>query len=306
MSGVFTFTTWEDARCIRRYIEEHGVKKAVVVGGGLIGLKSVEALVKLGIQTTVVELADRILSATFDQAASDLAKKSLENAGVTVLCGTTLSAIEGDERAAGVVLREGDSLACDLVIFAIGVIPDMSIAEDAGISTDRGILVDPAMETSVPNVYAAGDVAEAVDMLSGKTRPIPILPNAYRQGVVAGANMAGGSASFSGGLAMNALDICGLATISVGVTSPEDDSYEIISALDEENSDYKKFVLKDNRLVGAIFIGQIDRAGIATGLIKSQIDISGVKDHLLDQDFGIISLPEEYRKHVVSGLGIEV
>ena len=305
--GVFTFTTWEDARKIKAYIEQSQVKRAVVVGGGLIGLKAVEALVKLHISTVVVELADRILSATFDKTASDMAAKYLGKSGVDVRCSNTVTQIKSqDERVASVLLRDGSKLDCELLIFAIGVAPDVRLARGTHIACERGILADECMQTSVPGIYAAGDVVQAADLLSGKTRPIPILPNAFRQGCVAGANMAGRKALYKGGLAMNAVDICGLPTISVGTTVPEGDDYEVLSKLDENAGVYKKIVLKDNRIVGVIFVGQIDRAGIATGLIRGKVDVSGFKNLLMNDDFGIISLPVEYRKHVVSGMGIEV
>ncbi len=305
--GVFTFTTWEDARRIQAWIREAQVKRAVVVGGGLIGLKSVEALAELKISTVVVELADRILAATFDQAASDLASKYLNKAGVDVRCSTTVREVrvEGG-KVSSVLLRDGSKIDCELLIFAIGVVPDMRLVKGTGISVDRGILVDEHMQTSAPDIYAAGDVCQAMDLLTGKSRPIPILPNAYRQGVVAGSNMAGKVVAYKGGLAMNAVDICGLATISVGMTAVEGEGYESLSRLDEEAGLYKKLVLKDGCLVGAIFVGKVDRAGIATGLIREKIDVSAFKELLLGDDFGVMSLPEEYRKHVVSGQGIEV
>ena len=318
--GVFTFTTWEDARRIRAWIDpsdpdgasgsrrgEAHVRRAVVVGGGLIGLKAVEALAELKIETVVVELADRILAATFDRTASDLASKYLRKAGVAVRCSTTVSEIRTEDgRVAAALLRDGTRLDCEMLILAIGVAPDVRVANGTSIRLDRGILVDETMQTSVKGVYAAGDVAEAADLLSGKSRPIPILPIAYRQGAVAGANMAGRPAAYKGGLAMNAVDICGLPTISVGMTSLEGEGIEVLSRLDEEKGVYKKLVLKDRRLVGAIFVGDIDRAGIATGLIREKVDVSAFKHLLLSEEFGVLSLPEGYRKHVVSGQGIEV
>jgi NAD(P)H-nitrite reductase large subunit len=305
--GVFTFTTWDDAREIEAYIEGHGVEKAVIVGGGLIGLKSMEALVERGIETTVVELADRILGATFDRTASELARRQLERAGVTVLCETTVSRIEAAEgEVSGAVLRDGTRLPCGLLIFAIGVRPNVAIVRGTSVEVDRGVVVDDGMRTSADDVYAAGDVAQARLLLRKGKRPIPIFPNAYRQGLIAGANMAGGDATWKGGVAMNSVEVLGLPTISVGITSPDGGGYDTLSELDEHALRYRKVVLRDDRVVGAIFIGDIDRAGIITGLIREQIDVSGFKDLLLTEEFGLISLPREYRKHVVSGMGIVV
>jgi NAD(P)H-nitrite reductase large subunit len=304
--GVFTFTSWDDARHIQRYIDENNVDKAVVVGGGLIGLKSVEALVGLGIQVTVLELADRILSVTFDQVASDMARRSLEGVGVDVHCGTTVKEIKQQEgKASGVVLRDGTDMPCSMVIFAVGVVPNTALVADTGIDVERGILVDDHMRTSVDGIYAAGDVAEAAELLSGVRRPIPIFPNAYRHGAIAGSNMAGAERRYEGGLAMNAVDICGLPTVSVGRTVAEEND-EVLSTCDQDASLYKKIVLRNEKIVGAIFVGQIDRAGIITGLIKNAISVTDFKDALLTQDFGLISLPADYRKHVVSGSRVEI
>lgn len=305
--GVFTFTTWADADAIGAFIDEQGIDSAVVVGGGLIGLKSVEALLALGIRTTVVELADRMLSATFDQTASRLAQRRLAQAGVEVHCNTTVSSIiKRGGQVAGVRLSDGGEVECGLVIFAIGVLPETAIVEGTSIEVDRGIVVDDQMRTSAPNIFAAGDVAQARELLCGEKRCIAIFPNAYRQGAVAGRNLAGAGDRFAGGLVMNSVTVVDLPTISVGVTQALDDGYDELVDLDEAAGVYRKIVLRGDRIVGAVFVSAIDRAGIITGLIREQIDVSGIRELLLTEEFGLISLPVEYRKHVVSGQGIEV
>lgn len=305
--GVFTFTTWDDARAIEAYIEEHGVEKALVVGAGLIGLKSTEALAARGIEVTVVELADRVLSATFDQTASRLAREAMEKAGVRTVCENTVGSVHAEEgRVCGVTLQDGPEVDVELLLFAIGVRPNTALVRNSSIQVDRGILVDDQMETSVAGIYAAGDVAQARQLLSEERRTLPILPTAYRQGSVAGSNMAGESRTYEGGVPMNSVDVFGLPTISVGMTNPDREDAECITRHDEDEGTYKKLVLQNDRIVGAIFIGDIERAGIFTGLIKEKVDVADFKDVLLSDDFGLLSLPADYRKHVVSGLGMEV
>lgn len=300
--GVFTFTTIDDADAIASYIEEHQVRSAIVVGGGLIGLKSVEALLDLGISTTVVELADRMLSATFDETASALAQRRLARAGVEVRTGTTVTELlSEDGRVVGAKLTDGETLPCELLIFAIGVLPATGIVQDTDIDTDRGIIVDDGMRTSAENVYAAGDVAQARALLCGTNRCIAIFPNAYRQGIVAGRNMAGAEAQWEGGLVMNSVTIVDLPTISVGVTEALGEGYEELSELDDAALHYRKLVLHEGRIVGAVFVGDIDRAGIITGLIRERIDVSEIRDVLMSDDFGLISLPAAYRERVLSG-----
>jgi NAD(P)H-nitrite reductase large subunit len=308
--GVFTFTRWEDARRLARYIEEHEVQSALVLGGGLIGLKTTEALLERSIAVTVVELAERILSLTFDRTASQLAESILRQAGVEIRTGATVQEIVGqDGRVDHAILSDGERVNCRLVVFAIGVRPNTGLVPpESGIQVGRGIVVNPCMRTSIPNVYAAGDCVEAHDMLLGANRPIAIWPYAYRQGHIAGCNMAGVYREYEGGFPMNSVEICGVPTISVGLTEPQadDGGCEILDKYDRKKIVYKKLVLRGKRLVGAIFVGDINRAGIYTGLIRDGIDVSSFKDLLLAGNFGLISLPKEYRKHLVVGDGIEV
>jgi len=218
LEGVFTFTRLDDARSMARYIEQHEARSALVVGGGLIGLKTAEALMARGLRVTIVELADRILSMTFDHTASKLAESLLRRAGADVRTGLTVKEIvERKGRVDHAVLQDGERAECDLVVFAIGVRPNVGlIAPEAGIRVNRGIVVNRRMQTSVPNVYAAGDCAEGYDMLLGENRPIAIWPNAYRQGYVAGCNMAGVEREYEGGMPMNSVEVCGVPTIFGG------------------------------------------------------------------------------------------
>lgn len=310
LEGVYTFTRWDDVQRVERYIERNNVESALVVGGGLIGLKTTEALMARSIQVTVVELAEHILSISFDRTASKLAESILRRAGAKIQTGTSVDEIaDRDGRVDHAVLRNGERVDCDLVVFAVGVRPNTDlISEEGGIDVNRGIVVDRKMCTSVPHVYAAGDCAEAHDLLLGTRRPIAIWPTAYRQGYVAGFNMAGMEKEYAGGFPMNSVEVCGVSTISVGLTDPREDKarYEIMEDYDSEGPTYKKLVLKGKRLVGAICVGNIDRAGIYTGLIRAGVDITPFKDRLISGGFGLISLPREYRKHLVVGDGIEV
>ena len=215
LKGVFVFTKWDDTKNIKDFIEKNSVKKAIVIGGGLIGLKATEALIELGMKVTIVELADRILSMTFDKRASQIVEDNLRGEGIEIFFNNTVVQVEAkgghnkgssgkERRVGGVVLRDKRKLASDLVIFAIGVKPNVSLVKDTPVKVNRGILVNQYMQTCVDNVYAAGDVAEAFDLVMGIARPIPIWPNAYRQGSIAGCNMAGGLKEYQGGLAMRA------------------------------------------------------------------------------------------------------
>ncbi len=311
LGGVFTFTRYADVARVRSWVQEHGVQEhgvqeAVVIGGGMIGVKAAEALQHLELRTTMVELLDRILAQALDERGSVLAQRALETAGVRVLTSRGAASLPGEEgRVNGVRLDTGALLPAQMVIVAIGVLPNTSLAAEAGVAVNRGVLVDDHMRTSLPDVYAAGDVAEGYDMLLGESRPIAIWPSAYLQGEVAGTNMAGGDQPFHGSVAMNSIQVCGLPTISVGLTEPAR-AEEVLEYNSPDGQNYRRLFLRDNRIIGAVFVGDIDRAGIITGLIREEIDVSEFKQKLIGRELGLLSLPKEYRKHKVMGPGMEV
>ncbi|MBN2581525.1 MAG: NAD(P)/FAD-dependent oxidoreductase, partial [Planctomycetes bacterium] len=309
--GVFTFTQWEDVRKIEEHMDGHTVREAVVLGGGMIGLKAAEALIARGLKVTIVELADKLLSTTFDADASAILVEALEDRDAAVCLQTTVDKVlSRSGMIQGVHLTNDFEIYCQMLVVAIGVVPNVGFLAGSGIETKRGIIVDERMQTNATDVYAAGDVVEADDVLLGEKRPIPILPLAYRQGYVAGRNMAGVDEQYHGGMAMNSIEICEVPTISIGQTTVcdncADEGCEVLTRRDPKQGIYKKVVLRDGRMVGVILIGEIDNAGIFAGLIERQLNVAALKPLLLSSEFGLLSLDPEYRKHMVSGPGIEV
>ena len=300
-TGVFTFTELSSAEKIESKVEDS--KSAVVIGGGLIGVSASEALVKRGMKVTLVELKDSILNLILDKTASDMAEKVLTEAGVTVITGQTVQRILGkkdnDAAVGGVVMTDGTEIPCDLVVVAIGVIPRTDIVKETDVKLNRGIIVDRTMLTSIPDVYACGDVAEAHDFLIDGNRLLPLWPLAHLGGRVAGYNMAGKKAEYEGGTVMSSLKYFELPVIAVGDVNPEDTSdLEVLVELKPEKTVYKKILLKDNKIVGFIFLGEIDKAGILFRLLKNHVDVGTIKDSLLDTEFGIVTLPEQLRKEM--------
>jgi NAD(P)H-nitrite reductase large subunit len=300
---VFTFTTWDDADKLKGI--SHDIGRVVVIGGGLIGLKAAEGLHLLGKQITIIELADRILSNAFDRPAGRIVAKKMKANGIDVITEDTVVRIEGEGPVInGVTLKSGDFIPCDTVIVAIGVRPAAGFLKGSKVEVNRGIVVDDRMETNVPGVFAAGDVAEAKDFFSGQKNPMPIWPDAYIQGDIAGVVMAGGEKSYSGGVAMNSLELFKVPTISMGISNPVDTKeFEIFTYQDQENSQYRKIVIKGNLLVGAVLVGNVERAGIFAGLIREKMDISSIRGSLLASDFGIIHLPREIRNALFAPYG---
>lgn len=292
--NVHTFIKMDDAKKLKEAAKPGS--KAVIVGGGLIGFKAAEGLHHLGVDVTIVELADRILSTILDTEGASLVSQSLQNDGIKIITGTTVDKIIGYEYVKGVLLKNGQELEADNLIIAIGVVPNVDVVKNTSISINRGILVDNTMKTSVEDVYAAGDVTEGYDMLVESNRVVPIWPNAYMQGEIAGLNMIGINKSFKGIFPMNSIGYKNTNMITAGITNPQQEEFEIISKIDHNRRSYKKFVVKENRLVGFILINDIDRAGLFTGFIKNETDITPFKKYLLNDDFGFIYLPKELRK----------
>jgi len=305
--GVHTFSRLDDALGLDAYLGSHGVRHAVVLGGGMIGIKVADALARRGLAVTMVELAPRILSAALDETGSRLMASALAREGVAVLTENTIAEVLRDgSQIVAVRMQDGRSIPCEVLVFGIGVRPNAGLAAAAGITVRRGVVVDEAMRTSAADVYAAGDVAEAYDLVVDMNRTVAIWPNAYRQGAIAGANMVGTSRRDAGGVSMNAFAAGDVPAIAVGDGNAPEGSAEILSELDEAHHRYKRLVLRDGRLVGAILVGNVSRAGIYTGVIRSRLDVSGCARSLLNEHFGLLSLPVSYRKHVVTGAGIEV
>lgn len=294
LEGVYTFTRLQDALALDKHLTPGG--HVVVIGGGLIGMSVSDALVKRGIRVTNVELMDRILSTMLDEDGSALVAQAAQRAGLEIITGHTVKEIVGDAvgRVSGVVLDDGRRIACQAVIVAIGVRPRIDLVKDSPVRVQRGIVVNERMETSVPGVYACGDVAEAYDMIVDGPRVVPIWPAAYIGGRVAGLNMAGRKAAYPGNAPMNSLKYFGLKIISGGLQTAPDDSYEVLKFGDGER--YRKVILKDGRIVGATFVGAIDRAGIVLGLMRERIDVSAVKSALVSPNFGLIDMPAEWRR----------
>ncbi|HCZ07430.1 MAG TPA: NAD(P)/FAD-dependent oxidoreductase [Thermotogae bacterium] len=301
MEGVFTFTQWKDSKDVAKYITDNDVTEAVVLGGGLIGLKTTEALLELGLKVSIVELSDRILSNTFDKKASMIVTSALQKRGCNVYTNDTIVQVKGKKKITKVVLKSGREIKTKLLIIAIGVKPNVGFLKESGVRVNRGVVVNEHMETNITDIFAAGDCAEFYDPRLGKSSTIAIWPVAFSEGEVAGYNMAGERVSYQGGIPMNSVEIAGVATISVGNTSAEVENVEILEYESDKRSVYKKLVIKDGKLVGAVFVGDIDRAGIYTGLILQKVDVSSFKDDLMRDDFGLVYLPKEYRKKLMEG-----
>lgn len=287
-ANVFFFHTFDDVKKIDSFINENKCKEAVVIGGGLIGLKAAESLVLRGLEVKIVEAEEQILSSILDYEAAKLVERYLQKRGIDFWLSSRVKSLAGDEKAYKAVLEEGE-VNGDIFVVATGIIPNHESIKLKGLKIGQGIEVNEYMETSLPDIYAAGDVAEAYELISGQKRLVPILPNAYLQGRTAGFNMAGEKKAFEGSLAFNSLPVLGLNIVTAGLSYETGDGYTVIKQVGD-SFNYKKLVFRDDVLVGFTLIGDISRCGIYRHLIKEKAVFYADKSILLRPDFGLLML----------------
>ncbi|MGN0534759.1 MAG: NAD(P)/FAD-dependent oxidoreductase [Eubacterium sp.] len=256
--------------------------RAVVIGAGLIGLKAAEGLVKICKSVDVVELAPKVLPSILDDTAAKQVKKHLENNGIRIHLGNTVEkAVSKGKQITSVVLKDGKKLPCDLLVVAVGVRPKTDLAENTGLQVNRGIITDTqTMETSVKDIYAAGDCCVSVDMLDGSKRIIALWPNAVQQGRVAGAQMAGADETVGGTYSVNAIDFFGLRICTCGVINPQGDGYT--QQVKKDGNAYKRLVIKDGMLMGYVLINCSQNAGIYTNLISNRVPLDTLQGNITD------------------------
>ena len=284
--GVFTLRTLDDARAIKTFTTE--ASTAVVIGGGLLGLETARALRTAGLDVTVVEFFPYLLPRQLDVEGAEVLQSLLEAQGLKIVTGGATEAILGDGRADGIRLKDGRVLPGELVLFSTGIRSETSLARAGGLEVNRGIVVNERLQTSADAIFAAGDAAEFEGRVYG------IIPAAIEQAQVAAANMvAPGSAAYAGTLAATTLKVAGAELASLGESVSDDEACVHLRHANLEAGHYRKFVLRDGRLVGAILLNDKKRTRSVTQLIEQGVDVSTYTDNLLDDDFDLKSLLRE-------------
>jgi len=278
--GVHTCWTLADTRAIVDSIKPGS--RVVQMGAGFVGCIIMEGLVKRGAQLTVMVRSGLMVSRMINPAAGNMIRRWCETKGVRILAKTQTARIDAAPGGGlAITTSTGDVLPADLYLSAVGVKPNIEWLAESGIAIDSGILVDDAMQTCLPGVYAAGDVAESVDCVTGKRQVNAIQPNAVEQGRIAALNMAGRETSFRGSLAFNVLDTLGLVSSSFGewAGAPGGESAELI---DEANWRYLRLEFLGERLIGANAVSFTDHLGALRGLIERKVNLGPWKQRLLD------------------------
>ncbi len=294
--NVYTFLNMASAEALKEKVTPD--MDAVVIGGGLIGMKAAEGLIATCKSVTVLELSDRILPTILDKTAGEMMSEHVLESGIVCRTGDTAVKANGNKRVKSLVLKSGDEIPCDVLVMAVGVRPNVELAESAGCELNRGILVDNTMKTSVDDIYAAGDCVVSHNVLDGSDRIIALWPNAVEQGKVAGAAMAGSSVPYEGGYAMNAIDLFGLHVLTAGVMGTEEDGYDVSITCDGEN--YRRFCVKDGVLKGYMLIGDISRGGVYTTLIRDAIPLDSL-DGEYESSPEYLLIPKNIRDDMIYG-----
>ncbi len=291
--GISTLKTMADAEQIYQY----PAKKAVVIGAGSIGVEAAISLKKRGLKVTLLEQLGQLLPTVFDEESAAIIRQRVEEIGVEVITGEKALRFEGGQKVERVV-TDTRVIPCDLVVFSVGVRPAVALARSAGIKLGSlgGIQVDKTMRTSVEDIYAAGDVAETYDLARGTNFINAIWPCAFEQGQVAGLNMAGKREVYEGSYRRNSIgNFIGIPAISMGLTRVESCARE--SATDEfrevkrrTKGAYRKLILKNGRIVGAVFVGKTQKAGILSVLLRKQIDVSSAIGALMGDNLNFMDI----------------
>jgi NAD(P)H-nitrite reductase large subunit len=281
LQGVFGLRTVADAEAIDAWCK--GAKEAVILGAGLVSLQVANALLSRGLKMTVVAKSSQVLSQVLDREGASFIERGMEEQGVSLLKGRDAKEIHGDSdgRVHEVLLDDGQVLPAQMVVVGKGVRPNIDFLSGSGIQTQTGILVNEQMQSSIPNIHAAGDVAEGPDFLTGESRVSAIWPTAVAQGDAAGQGMAGVPARFEGSINRNVTHLFGQVIAALGLGRAEGDGLEIYSHTKPEEGIHRRLVFREGCLVGASLIGRTEDAGTLFSLIRTRRAMDALRDQAI-------------------------
>ena len=283
----FNFMTFDDALTLEKVLAPD--KSVLIIGAGLIGLKCLEGIADRVREVSVVDMADRVLPSILDEYGASLVQRELEGHKTTFYLSDSVQKFSGNTAH----LKSGKEIAFDILVVAVGVRPNVELVKNAGGKVGRGILTDDRQETSLKDVYAAGDCTESYDITAQTSRILALLPNAQFQGACAGTNMAGGEAHFTNAVPMNAIGFFGSHILTAG-------SYFGDTYVEKSGDTYKKLFYSDNKLNGFILVNKPDRAGIYTWLLRNATPLDEVDFESLKKDPALMAFSEQYRAEKLS------
>lgn len=274
LEGTFVLRAADDAINIRSFAQTNQTKSAIVAGGGLLGLEAAYAMYKLGMEVTVLERGEHLLMRQLDADGARLLKSYLESLGLHILEGVECQAVEGDSRLESITLSNGKKIESDILLVAAGIRPNLQLADDLGLDKERGVVVNDTMQTSDPDIFAAGDVCQFDGKIYG------LWAVAVEQAKTAAINAVGGTYSYVESAPSTTLKIVGVDLTSIGRFRGGEEGDHEIAFEDTESNRYKKLVINDNKIVGAILLGHPLVTPIVNQAIKTNLDISKFKEDL--------------------------
>jgi nitrite reductase (NADH) large subunit len=272
LAGVHTFRDSRDVDLLLALAA--GKKRVVVVGGGLLGLEAAYGLARAGARVTLIHLMDRLMERQIDAPAAALLKSLVERKGIRILLNANTARIEGGARVESVELTDGRRIDADAVVFAAGIVPSTELAVNAGLTVKRGIVVDDDLRTSAPDIFAIGECAEHRGICYGLVEP------AYEQAQVLARHLAGRAAAYQGSVVATNLKVSGVGVFSAGDFAGCDGSESIVLS-DVRHGTYKKLVIADGRLTGAVLIGDVADALWYLELIRNRKPIAGIRADMM-------------------------
>jgi len=275
--GVFSLRTLDDAKAIIDHVQEK--RRVIIIGGGLLGLEIARAIRSRGAEVEVVEFFDRLLPRQLDAQGASLLRSQVESLGIRVRLGVITEEILGPGEVRGIRLKGGAEVSAEMAVIAAGVRPNLGLPQDAGLATDRGLVVDDRLRTSHPQVFAAGDSIQHRGKLYG------IIPASFDQARAAAYNMLGQEKKYEGTVPANTLKVVGLYVTSLGLANPEGQGYEEIRKINKEEGIYKKVVLQDGVLVGAIWMGTKKGVSEISRAVTAKTKVNQWINTLLDDSF---------------------
>lgn len=286
-----SFMTLDDAKHLDAMLGDGNDKRVLIIGAGLIGLKCAEGIYQRVRELTIIDMAPRILPNVLTDVPAAMIQRHIESKGARFLLEDSVAQFTSPTSA---TLKSGKTIDFDVLVVAVGVRPNTELAAEAGCKVERGILTNDHAATSAPDIYAAGDCTVSHDIAAETDRILAILPNAYMQGETAGMNMAGGDRAFNKAMPMNASGFMGLHMITAG-------AYDGEQYLEQDEDNYKLLVTRDNRLVGFIMIGNVDRAGIYTSLIREQVPLDAIDFELIREKPQLMAFSRAERAKKLGG-----
>ncbi|MCS3728040.1 NAD(P)/FAD-dependent oxidoreductase [Bradyrhizobium betae] len=272
LAGVHTFRDTRDVDLLLALAA--GKKRVVVVGGGLLGLEAAYGLAKAGAPVTLLHLMDRLMERQLDLPAADLLETLVERKGIRILLNASTKCIHGDGHVEAVELADGSRVEADAVIFAAGIRPNVALARDAGIAVNRGIVVNDEMQTASPDIYALGECAEHRGTCYGLVEP------AYEQARVLARHLAGRPAAYQGSVVSTNLKVSGVSVFSAGDFMGGEGSESLVLS-DRRRGSYKKLVIADGRLTGAVLIGDTADALWYLELIRNRDKVTAIRTDMM-------------------------